>query len=351
MENASQRDQTIGLLLSRQTGEIILQTAIMNLLRQRFPHARLVAAIHDQAALALENNPTLDQVLPFSRERGGASVLARVKQNWDYLSLIKKVALDVVIDFHGGDRSAIQAWCSQAPMRISFAPLSSWAPWKRRVYTHFVDRPADNVSLVARYLRLLEPLGIKATQVPAPTLRLSKAELRHARSWHEKLGGEYAVLQLTSPRSSFHGLEEAQAAALLDWIQTQLGLKACVICGGPEREMQSARKIIDLCRRKPSAEYLAFNLREQAALMTGSKLFVGRESAVAYLAAAAGIGAVVLAERTGLADAGAWMNRCIWMSGAQPQTAGAERASSPLDLAIIKEGCQKALQDCDSGMA
>lgn len=149
------------LIRLRQVGDVVFTTPAVRALRRAFPAAHLVYVVETDAAPVVVGNPHLDEVLVAPRVRGWR----RLRDDLWLARRIRADRFDVVVDFHGGPRSAQLAWASGAPMRIGYTlPGRDW------VYTHRVARPRalrPRHSVVNQW-DLLAPLGAAFAGPPDP---------------------------------------------------------------------------------------------------------------------------------------------------------------------------------------
>ena len=105
----------------------------------------------------MRHNPHIDEVIVAERPRGMRAARATTARSRGGCA---RARFDVVIDFHGGPRSAWLTWATGAPQRIGYACRGA-----RWVYT---DRCRGRRSLVPprhsvqNQWDLLAPLGIAA---------------------------------------------------------------------------------------------------------------------------------------------------------------------------------------------
>ncbi len=122
------------LIRLRQVGDVVFTTPAIRALRRAFPSARLAYLVEEEAAPVVERNPHLDSVLVVPRTRGWRRLL----DDGRLARAVRAARYDLVIDFHGGPRSAWLTWASGAKIRIGYqVPGRSW------LYTHRVDRPRE----------------------------------------------------------------------------------------------------------------------------------------------------------------------------------------------------------------
>jgi heptosyltransferase-3 len=279
--------KSVGLMLLRQIGDVVLLTPTIQVLRERFPQAEITAIVDESTAPVLLENPHLTRVIPVPR-RFTANVLRYLGGNMAVLRTIFRHRFDALVDFTAGDRSALYSWLSRAPIRITFAPSQSWKQWKRKVYTNYVMRPTQFLHISERFSLLLSPLGISTQALPFPALFLSDEEKIVQKENRSQIGREYAVVHFTAAWL-FKCWEPAKAAEMIDWLQEEMGIEVCFTCGAAQRERDFADKVLTFCRGQPRLYWGTLSLRELVVLLSGSRLFLGIDGGPMHLAAAVGI--------------------------------------------------------------
>ncbi|HVY71971.1 MAG TPA: glycosyltransferase family 9 protein, partial [Verrucomicrobiae bacterium] len=195
-------------------------------------------------------------------------------------------------DFTTGDRAAIYSLCCGARDRLAYVSSYNRFDWKRRAYTLNVPRPDTLLHQVERHLNMLAPLGIKAAS-PQLVLRLTPGEMAWARAQQPPDRRATAVGHFVA-NWLFKCWEDAKAAAVIDWLQREKGFGVWLTSGPAAREREKAESIFALCREKPSARIGDMTLRQLAALIATSGLFVGVDSAPTHMAAALGVPTVAV---------------------------------------------------------
>jgi ADP-heptose:LPS heptosyltransferase len=122
------------LVRLRLIGDVVFTTPAIRALRRRFPGAHLTYLVEHGAAPVVSSNPHLSEIIAIPHRRGWQRVV-------DDMGLAKRLRgerYDVVIDFHGGPRSAWLTWVTRAPVRVGYdVPGRSW------MYTRLVHRPTE----------------------------------------------------------------------------------------------------------------------------------------------------------------------------------------------------------------
>ena len=123
---------TILLIRLRLIGDVVFTTPAIRALRTKYPDARLLYLVESSAAPVVAHNPHLSDVISVPHSRGWT----RIKDDLRLARRLRAERCDLVIDFHGGPRSAWLARASGAPRRVGYDIQGrAW------MYTDVVHRP------------------------------------------------------------------------------------------------------------------------------------------------------------------------------------------------------------------
>ena len=122
------------LIRLRLIGDVVFTTPIIRALGQHYPDARLSYLVEPSAAPVVAANPHLSELITVTHSRGWR----RVRDDLQLGAALRRRRFDLVIDLHGGPRSAWLTWASRAPVRVGYdVPGRSW------MYTRVVHRPTS----------------------------------------------------------------------------------------------------------------------------------------------------------------------------------------------------------------
>lgn len=109
-------------------------TPLVRALRRTYPDARIAYLVESDAAPVVERNPHLDEVIIAPRTRGAR----RIADDFTLARRLRRERFDLVLDLHGGPRSAWLTWASGAAERIGYDIKGrAW------MYTRVVSRPRE----------------------------------------------------------------------------------------------------------------------------------------------------------------------------------------------------------------
>jgi lipopolysaccharide heptosyltransferase III len=257
----------------RRLGDVLLSTPLIHSLRRAWPDAVIDALVFADTADILDGNPDLDRVLTMPPRPSAGQSLALAARLW------RRYAL--AISTRSGDRPSFFAFVA-GRARVGPVEDSLGGRLKQFGYRRSV-RYAPGIHCVEEILRLSDVLGIERTpDVVAPRAADSKCIP----------AGDYAVVH-AAPMYRYKQWTpdgwRALAAAL-----SARGLTV-IATGGPA---QSERNYLDAVWNGESAAVRRVDgqLRwpELTRLLAKARLYVGPDTSVTHLAAAAGCPTVAL---------------------------------------------------------
>ena len=232
------------LIRLRLIGDVVFTTPILRALRRRYPDARLAYVVEPHAAPVVVGNPHLDEVIVAARPDAPGRLAADLR----LARRLRAARYDVVLDLHGGPRSALLAWASGAPRRIGYdVPGRGW------MYTERVPRDRARCGRATRSSTsgtCLTPLGFDAPDPERDATEMAVAPAAAA-AVSRQAGGARAsiadrhrviVLHVSAgnpfrrwPAASFVGADRARSSA-------REPDRRVVVVSGPS-EHEAARRI------------------------------------------------------------------------------------------------------------
>ena len=246
----------------------------------------------------VRHNPHLDAVIVAERPRGVRRLIYDARLAWR----LRQARFDLVIDFHGGPRSAWLTRATGAPRRIGYAlPGRAWAYTDRVAWTRALVPPRHSVQ---NQWDLLTPLGIlppQAGQTPVEmgTDRAAAAVVERRLGEAQVPPDAPIVLIHVSAGNPFrrwpaeHFAEVAAALALDDHT------RRIIITAGPsERGAADAIAAAAQARAGTAAGGILrcgeFDLLELRVLASRAALYVGGDSGPLHIAATTDVPIVAL---------------------------------------------------------
>jgi len=259
-------------------GDVVHALPVLNLLRRRWPAARISWLLTPVCAGLLEGHALLDEVIRFDRRLLGRfwrspSAAIRLRA---FARDLRRRQFDLVVDLQGLFRSGWITWQTAAPVRVGFANARelSWV-----FYTHRVSVPAGQQHAVDRYLRVARFIGCADAPVEFPL----GTDPQQRDSIAAMLPGEHARYAVLLPGSNWRTKQwpSERFAALVQPLRQRLGLTS-VVAGGPDAAPLAARipGAINLVGRT--------TLPQLVALLDRAALVIANDSGPMHVAAALG---------------------------------------------------------------
>jgi predicted lipopolysaccharide heptosyltransferase III len=271
----------------RYIGDVLLATPVLRALRERFPGARLAMAVNRGTEDILKWNPDLSEVLVV--ERGGPAGQLR------FLREIRRRRYDCVIDLTDGDRSAILARFSGAPVRIG---LNEEHRWRGLLYTAVARPGPETVHRVEHDLETVRPLGIQPKAGPL-VLKTSPEDDEAAARLLGEMTGEGSsnrstrlVMLQPGARYWFKAWPVERFAELAGRLAGQHGCTVLIGGDAKERDLAETIRVKAMTAAIPLAGRLT--LLQYAAVLKRCALFVGNDNGPMHMAAALGVPVVAL---------------------------------------------------------
>ena len=248
---------------------------VLNLLRRRWPGAKVSWLVTPACAGLLERHPLLDEVIRFERREFGRGWRSpRVAADFvRFMGELRRRKFDLVIDLQGLFRSGWLAAATRAPVRVGMANAREGA-WL--FYTHRVVTGTPEQHAIERYLTVAEAVGCERAPVEF-VFAVDDADRDYVR---KLTPAKYAVLMPGANWVTKQWPVE-RFAGLVSPLRERFGLE-CVVAGGPD--------VAELAEQVPAAANLAgrTNLRQLVALLEKAQLVVANDSGPMHIAAALG---------------------------------------------------------------
>lgn len=312
------------LIRLRLIGDVVFTTPIVRAVRERYPSARVSYLVEAAAAPILAANPHLSEIITISHSRGWR----RIRDDLRVGRRLGAQRFDLVIDLHGGPRSAWLTWATRATRRVGYdVPGRSW------MYTQVVRRPR---AYRARHavenqwdlLRAVDPAfdrspSRESDRVEMPVDPRVAAAVPHTLA---RLGLPTAarpVVLHVSAGNPFRRWPEASFAALAaELVSTSVDRWVLVTAGPSDR--QAAHRILTTARAGASeagrriVDAESLSLAELRAVLDHASLFVGGDSGPMHIAATSDVPIVTIYGPTLPERSAPWRPAAIASAAAEP---------------------------------
>jgi heptosyltransferase III len=265
----------------RYIGDVLLATPVLRALRERFPDAQLTMAVNRGTEDVLKWNPDLNEILVV--ERSGLAA------QFTFLQAVRRKGFDCVIDLTDGDRSAVLARCSAAPVRIG---LNEEHRWRGLLYTTVVQPGTEAMHRVEHDLEAVRPLGIQPKARPLVLRTSPQDDEAAARLLKEMTGGSAERMLQPGARYWFKAWPPDRFAELAGRLAEQHGCQ--ILIGGDAKERDLAESIRAKSRAPVVSLAGRLTLLQYAAVLKRCALFVGNDNGPMHMAAALGVPVVAL---------------------------------------------------------
>jgi predicted lipopolysaccharide heptosyltransferase III len=270
----------------RSIGDTVLTTPSLFALRRFLPQAQIDVLLEDWVAPVLEGSDLVDRVIPIARDsKTGRARLARELRASRY---------DVVYNLHGGTTATLLTRATGAKHRVGFRHYQY-----ARLHNHAAPSSLEiwqraSLHSVEQQLALIGWTGVPVTDRPPTRLAVTESALLSVSAKLRAAGLEdqdepFAVIH---PAAAFDTKRWATKnfAGVAEEL-TARGLITVAIVSPKEKQVleslitQTSARIVGLSD---------LSLPEVTALTSRARLFVGNDSGIAHIAAAAGAPCVVI---------------------------------------------------------
>ena len=292
----------------RYIGDVLLATPVLHALRDRFPDARLTMLVNRGTEDILKWNPDVNEVLTV--DRGTPAAQLRL------LGELRRCRFDCVIDLTDGDRSAILARLSGAPVRVGFNEERRWrgllytAVVQTNHLTHRVERDLEAVRALGmepkasplvlctspqddeEAAKLLEEVGSTTRGITSVKSVDAGESVSRPGLVAASAGPRPLVLLHPGARYWFKAWPAERFAELADSLNKMLGCR--VLVGGDASDRGVTEVIRARARSAPTVLAGRTTLLQLAALLKRCALFIGNDNGPMHIAAAVGTPIVAL---------------------------------------------------------
>jgi lipopolysaccharide heptosyltransferase II len=258
----------------RSIGDTVLSTPSLIALRRFLPEARIDILLEDWVAPVLEGFSVVDNVLTV-----GKTSQSRLKTAWQ----IRRNRYDVAFNLHGGTTATFFVRASGAPHRIGFSNYQY-----SFLYNHLLSSAADfwqqeKTHSAEQQLALLGFVGVPVADKPKSKLAVIEKLAPHRSQF---------PFALIHPTAAFATKQwSAENFAVIAEFLVQKGLQVVAVGTKKEREtldhLRQFSQVLIQC-------YDNLTLPQITNLASRAKIFVGNDSGIAHIAAAAQTPSVVI---------------------------------------------------------
>lgn len=267
-------------------GDVVYSFPCARALKENFPDAKVVLAVHEKAGGLAECCPWIDQVITVDKRR--RSLWGELRYQGDFWRRVRGFHFDLAVDLRTSSRGSILAFMSGAAQRVGrYHPPCNW--WRAPLFTHLLLPVGGlNQYIAEYYLDTVSGYGIN-TEHKDPVME----PLPQHREAAERLLVEEGVpvarpMLAVQPFSRWAYKEWGREK----WVELLRGLleefDLSVVLTGAPAERARAQAITD------GLDGRVYNLAGKTsiallpALLRRARVFLGLDSAGLHIAAAVG---------------------------------------------------------------
>lgn len=300
------------LIRLRLIGDVVFTTPLISAVRTRFPDAHVSYLVERSAAPVVRSNPHLSEVIEVEHRRGWA----RVVDDWRLGRQLRARRFDLVLDLHGGPRSAWLTWASRARTRVGYdVPGRAWM-YTRVVHRPRVIRPRHSVE---NQWDLLLAAANGFPGVPDRTAHRTEMPVtpdarRSVDAWLDTRRVPHAaqvIVVHASAGNPFRRWPERAFAELVGKLAESDGKRWIILTAGPS-DRDAVARILSQARADVGAsagrivDGEGLNLAELRALVDRAALFIGGDSGPMHIASTSDVPMVTLYGPTQPVRSGPW---------------------------------------------
>ena len=269
------------ILLTRMKyiGDIVLTTPIIRSVRNAFPDAYIAYMGEKSAVSLLENNPNLNEIIPFDFSR--PTIFEQPRVAWE----LRRRKFDLAIDLFNNPRSALLTRATGADVRVGAERRG-----RGKLYTVQVRDDGKPKTAIEFHNQFIQAVGIEPTS-DKTEIFLTEDEKREARIYLQWLDYENSPLDITKPIVGIHPGATWPAkrwlperfAELADLIAAKLGAQVILTAGPNDADviravMGHSIANVKVIRNLP--------LRQLAAIISLGSAYVANDNGTMHISAA-----------------------------------------------------------------
>ena len=266
-------------------GDVVLITASLKALREKFPQAQIHCLTSPEGAALLQRCPYINSVIIFDPRRKNVASL------WKMGTQLRRFRFDKIIDFQNNRTSHIFSFLALPRESYGF-DNGKWS----FLLSHKVKNDVTNLAPVEHQFRILERLGIAYKKDLRLELWPSPQDHQHAQAllegeWLGNIKDIVGINIAASARWSTKNWPLEHIVKVCDL----LGHKSIrVVLTGQAKDKTLARQIIAKAKAKPADLTGKTTIMQLAALVTHCKVYISPDSAPLHVAVAMGVPVIAL---------------------------------------------------------
>jgi heptosyltransferase-3 len=269
------REPRILVIVLRRLGDVLLTTPLIRTLKAGLPRCSIEALVFRGTEGILAGNPDLDRVVTMPERPSRAESLSAVRTLWR--------RYDLAISTQAGDRPTFFAWVA-GRRRVGFVPEGGRRDWWKSRALHYPVAANGENHRVFELLRLVETIGLpRRAELVCPAASEVRATMP---------AGPYAVLH-ANPMFRIRRWTDAGWRALARALADRR--LAVITTGGPSA---AEKAYLDRVWQEADPPVVRLDGKlawsELVTVLRGAAVYVGPDTSISHLAAAAGAPTVAI---------------------------------------------------------
>ena len=265
-------------------GDCLMTTPVFKAIKDKFPAAHLGVMAPERVSGVFEDNPFIDQVIIFDENKQQKGLLAKLR----FINYLKQQKFDTVFLIHRSLTRALICWLAGIKSRIGHRRLKSLL-----ILTHAVAAPKMPLHRQDYYLSLFQDQDILVKEkipsffIPDKIQKQVDVSLQGI-----KQSSGFMVGINPSANWELKRWPAENFARVADWLIEQF--KVAVIFVGAKSDQKVILRVMEKMKF-PAYDFSGkTNLKQLAALIKNTSLFISNDSGPAHLAAALAVPTLVL---------------------------------------------------------
>ena len=266
----------ICIVMMSAVGDTVHVLPIVNALKRHDPSIHISWVLQPLPESLIRGHPNVDEIIPFD-PRGGWRAFAGIRRE------LSRRPFDIVIDLQVAFKGGLVTALAKAPRKVGFdrkrARDLNWLFTSDRIPPHATQH------VMEQYMEFLRHLGVNP-EPPEWHLGPWPEEREWQREFYERVGGPAVAVNIAASDADRDWLPD-RWVAVTDALYERHGLRAVLVGGQSEREIDTRDAIAGLARHKP-IDALGSGFRRLVAIIDGAELVLALDSAPLHLSVALG---------------------------------------------------------------
>jgi lipopolysaccharide heptosyltransferase II len=259
-------------------GDVILITASLKALRQKFPDAKIYCLVERPFVRVLQNCPYIDGIFVYDDEGRDKGLLGV----WQLASNLRKFKFDKVIDFQNNRLSHLISFFLFPKDSFGYAGKWGW------LLTHALKTRKNKLPPVEHQFQILNLLGISYTPQQELELCVSEGDKEYINGLFETewLANSKDIVGINLSASEKWETKNWPIKYMAELCDLLAKKNVRVVLTGTEKDRPKVRELLSLTKSKPSSFVGKTDILQLAALIGRCKVFITPDSAPMHVAAA-----------------------------------------------------------------